>query len=243
MKVTINLISTRKYHVFVEPLLKSVSEYFLLRHSVHVNIFTDALDKEYSAEIPLYKSRRESPVSIQTHKIESYGFPSATLLRYRIMSSIEYDCDYIFYLDVDYLIVSEVDEEIFGPIVAVLHPGFSVVGGGSWCADENSLAYTNPANRKQYFCGGTQGGSKDHYVAVMNLLAERIDDDTRRGVKAEWNDEQHWNWYLSENGGYKILDSSYCMPDREELAKLWKIGHLPKRILALSKDHKEFQQP
>lgn len=234
MNININLIATRKYPVFVQPLINSICKYFLLNHSITINVFTDNQSILYNGE---------DRVKIKQLLVPSYGFPDATLLRYRIMSSIEYDCDYIVYLDVDYLIVSEVGDEILGPIVAVLHPGFSVVGGGSWCTDEKSLAYTKSENRKQYFCGGTQAYSKDHGVAIMRLLAERIDDDTRLGVKAEWNDESMWNWYLSENGGFKVLDSSYCMPDKDELSRLWKIDHLPKRILALSKNHSEFQQP
>lgn len=234
MNINVNLIATRKYPVFVQPLIDSICKYFLLKHTIIINIFTDNT-------IPSYFG--DDRVSIVKHFIPSYGFPAATLYRYAIMSTINYDCDYIVYLDVDYLIIKEVDESILAPIVAVLHPGFAEMGGGSWCNDKNSLAYTKPENRKQYFCGGTQIFSKDHGVAVMRLLAERIEDDSRRGVKAEWNDESHFNWYLSENGGFKVLDSSYCMPDREELTKLWKIDHLPKRILALSKNHAEFQQP
>lgn len=233
MHINVNIIATRKYHVFVQPLIDSVCKYFLLRHEIEINLFND--------RNTLYATDKR--VSIKYHDIPSYGFPMATLMRYRIMSSIKYDCDYICYLDADYLLVGEVSEAILGPIVAVLHPGFAEMGGGSWCSDERSLAYTKPENRKQYFAGGTQAFSKDHGIAIMNLLANRIDTDTANGVKAEHNDESAWNWYLSENAGFKILDSSYCMPDREELAKLWKIDHLPKRILALSKNHSEFQQP
>lgn len=235
MHINVNLIATRKYHVFVQPLIDSISKYFLLRHEITVNVFTDNTHILYTGD---------QRVKIVYHEIPSYGFPDATLLRYRIMSSIEYDCDYIVYLDVDYLIVSEVGENILGPLVAVLHPGFSVVGGGSWSTDEKSLAYVAPEKRVKYICGGTQSGSKEDFSTMMTVLAERIDGDTSRGVKAEWNDEAHVNWYFSEYPeAFKVLDSSYCMPDKEELAKLWKIDHLPKRILALSKNHSEFQQP
>lgn len=234
MHININIIATRRYHIFVQPLIDSICKYFLLRHKITINLFSDDLEKQYDGD---------DRVSVDTWLIDSYGWPEATLLRYRIMSGIHYDCDYIFYLDADYIISSEVDEEILGPIVAVLHPGFSIVGGGSWCTDERSMAFTKPENRENYFCGGTSGGSKDHYVAIMNLLADRIDDDTSRGIKAEHNDEQHWNWYLSQTGGVKILDCSYCMVEQEHLRKLWKIDHLTPKILALSKNHSEFQQP
>ena len=236
MRITVNLIATRKYHVFVQPLIDSICKYFLLRHSININLFFDF------TQASAYKG--DDRVSITYHQIPSYGFPLATLLRYRIMSSIDYDCDYIVYLDVDYLIVSEIDENILGPLVGVLHPGFSVVGGGSWSTDESSLAYVPPEKRIKYICGGTQAGAKDNFIAMINLLADRIDCDTSNGVKAEWNDEAHINWYFSEcPDAFKILDSSYCMPDREELTKLWRINHLPKRILALSKNHSEFQLP
>lgn len=234
MKVAVCLIVTRKYHVFCQPLIDSICKYFLLRHKIEVNIFTDNTELEYVGD---------ERVTIVKHPIPSYGFPEATLFRYHIMTSIEYDCDYIYYLDIDYLCVYEIDENIFGDgLVAILHPGFSCVGGGSWCNDKNSNAYTSPEYRQIYACGGTQGGAYEHYYRAMQQMKLMIDDDEKRGVRCEWNDEQHWNKLLSEQKSFKILDSSYCYVQQPHLQKLWKIDHLTPKILALEKDHKHIRE-
>lgn len=234
-KVVVCLISTRKYHVFVQPLIDSIKKHFLLRHQIEIVLFTDTIDVDYQGD---------GRVKITKDLISSYGFPEATLYRYAIMTSREYECDYIYYLDVDYLIVNEIDEEIFGDgLVAVLHPGFfsGVNGYGSWCDDKESNAYTFPENRKRYYCGGTQGGSSEHYYRAMQKMAREIADDEKRGVKAEWNDEQHWNRLLSELKSFKVLDSGYCMVEQEHLRHQWKIDHIKPKILALDKNHKEIR--
>lgn len=231
MKIAVCLIATHKYNIFVQPLIDSIKKYFLLNHQIEVHLFVDEL-ADYQGD---------DRVMVNQTLIVSYRFPYATLYRYKIMTGKEYDCDYIYYFDVDYLLVDTIDEEIFGDVVAVLHPGFSVVGGGSWCTDKNSNAYTYPENRKQYFCGGTQGGRYEHFYRIMKRLSREIDDDEKRGVKAEWNDEGHWNRLLSELNNFKILDSRYCMVEQQHLRERWKIDHLKPKILALEKNHKEFQ--
>jgi hypothetical protein len=232
MKVVVCLIATNKYKQFVNPLLESIDKYFLVNHEIEVNLFIDEVN---------YRCFISDRVSVVKHKIFSYGFPAATLFRYEIMTSIDYQCDYIYYLDVDYIINDFVDEDIFGNIVAVLHPGFSIVGGGSWCTDKESNAYTYPENRRQYFCGGTSGGAYDYYYPLMKRLKREIEDDENRGVRAEWNDESHLNKTLSELKSFKILDSSYCMPEPIHLRKLWEIDHLTPKILALDKNHSEIR--
>lgn len=232
MKVVICLISTRRYHVFVQPLIDSICKYFLLRHQIEVHLFLDRIEPEYTGD---------ERVKIIKELIPSYKFPEATLYRYAIMTSKKYNCDYLYYLDVDYLIVSEIDEDIFGDIVAVLHPGFARMGGGSWCTDENSNAYTFPENRLQYFCGGTNGGEHKHFFKLMQRLARDIADDEKRGIKAEHNDEAHLNKALSELNKFKILDSSYCMPEPMVLREAWKLTDLIPRILALDKNHCEIR--
>lgn len=230
MKVTICLIATKKYKQFVEPLVRSIDNYFLLRHEVEVVLFTDEIS-------PFEGIGR---IKVTQDLIVSYGFPEATLYRYAIITSREYNCDYLYYLDVDYLIVSEVDESIFGNIVAVYHPGF-YNGGGSWCTDVRSNAYTYPGNRKKYYAGGTQGGRYEYYYPTMQRLKREIENDEKRGVKAEWNDEAHWNKYLSELNEFTALDPSYCMVQQEHLQREWGVDHLPKIILALEKNHEEIR--
>lgn len=229
MKVNVAIISTKRYKIYVQPLIDSMCNYFLLRHPVEISLFTDDLEQQYKGD---------NRVTVVKELIPSYGFPEATLLRYHIITSKDYICDYFYYFDCDYLFVNEVDEEIFGDgLVAVLHPGFSIVGGGSWCNDKNSNSYTFPMFRQHYFCGGTQGGAYEPYYRAMNQMKLMIQDDEERGTRAEWNDEAAWNKILSEHKSFKILNSSYCFVQQPHLQKLWKIDHLVPKILALEKNH------
>tara|TARA_R110000868_G_scaffold177772_2_gene416817 strand:+ start:6848 stop:7558 length:711 start_codon:yes stop_codon:yes gene_type:complete len=231
-QITLLLIATKQYKQFVQPLLEGVKKYFLINHDITVELFVD--------ELGTYNG--DERVKVNQTLIVSYGFPQATLKRYEIMTGKTYSCDYLYYLDIDSAIVDTIDEEIFGNIVAIEHPGFSVLGGGSWCTDEKSNAYTFPENRVKYFCGGTQGGKYEYYYRAMQRMKREINDDEKRGVKAEHNDEGHWNKYLSELKSFKVLDSRYCMVQQPHLQHAWGISHLSAKILALEKNHDEIRK-
>lgn len=232
MKIGILCISTRKYHIFVQQLVDGIKQYFLLNHQIEVHLFTDVLEREFIGD---------DRVKVIKELIPAYTFPTVTLYRYKIFTQKTYDCDYLYYLDIDMAIREIVGEEIFGDIVATKHPGYSVVGGGSWETNKLSTAYTFPEDRVMYFAGGFQGGETEHYYRAMQLMKRNIDEDERNGVMPVWQDESIWNQYLSQLKTFKQLDSSYCMVEQEHLQKLWEIDGLPKRIIALEKNHSEIR--
>lgn len=234
MKVSICLISTRRYHVFVQPLIDSICKYFLLRHQIEINLFTDEI-----REIDYVPNCDR--ITVIQELIPSYKFPEATLYRYAIMTSKKYNCDYMYYLDVDMLLVSEVGDEVFGSIVAVEHPGFSVVGGGSWGNNKASTSYTFPEYRIKYFAGGYSGGEYEKYYDLMKQLKRNIDEDEKNGVRAEHNDETHFNKALSERKDFKILNAGYCMVEQQYLREAWLINNLPVFIIALAKNHSDIR--
>lgn len=239
--VGILLIATNKYKQFVQPLIAALDKNFLPGHQLKIFLFSDGFwDKELTefANCPR--------INIQHIEIPSYKFPQATLYRYKIFTSrgkdIYKDCSHLFYLDVDMGIVSPVGKEILAPITAVRHPGFYISDSGSWGNDPKSLAYTLARERKHYYAGGFQGGSLDHYWAIMTLLANRIDIDEQNGVMAEWHDETHWNWFLANNPVFNELTPEYCMVEQQELRKKWGIDHFQPKIVALAKDHKKLRE-
>jgi histo-blood group ABO system transferase len=228
MKIAINIIATNKYIQFVQPLVDSIEKYFLVDHDITVNLFTDQ-------DAVIYHNRTD----IKIHKIPSYGFPDATLLRYHIMFGIDYDCDYIYYLDADMLINDFVGEEILGSLVAVRHPGYFIEPkSGSWETRIESEACVKPSERKKYYAGGFQGGRTGNYILAMEAIIIDIDIDTKRGVTAIWHDESHWNKLLVDFGsGIHELNPSYCMPQAWSKRVYSKIQHLPAKILALEKSN------
>ncbi len=234
-KVCICLISTGKYGQFVQPLIDSIREFFLLRHRVEIHLFSD--------DVTGIEYENCERVKIIKHGIKSYKFPEVTLYRYKIILMSNYICDYMYYMDVDMRIVREVGEEIFAPLVAVGHPGYSIVGGGAWCDNVQSLAYVAPNKRIKYVAGGFQGGQKDRYLDAIIALHSRINLDESRGIMATWHDESHWNKLYSEHPlEFLVLNSGYCMVENMYQRKLWKIDGLTPYILALDKNHKEIRE-
>jgi len=225
MKIGLLLVSTFKYDIFLQPIIDSLDRYFFRHHNVTIYLFTDKND------LKLVHSDR---INIITIPIEHKPFPYATLYRYKYFTEASHliTTDHVFYSDVDMKFVGAVDREILGDIVSVKHPGFYKGGWGSGACDIKSLAYLPPEDRGVYMAGGFQGGSRDKYIEACSILSQRISEDEKNGVMAEWHDETHWNWFVKKIAkDIKVLDCGYCYPES------WQIPYV-KRILALDKDHK-----
>ena len=232
-KIALCVIATNDYCNFIEPLLVSADYYFLKGHEVDYHLFTNCPDR--------WGMERE----IVHHPIEHQPWPAMTLNRYHIMSGADLSgYDYVYYIDADMRLVAPVGDEILYSYTGVLHPGF-YRGGGDWEVNPQSKAYVNCYSlselRSKYICGGFQGGSS--YWNACHNLSYRIDEDSKKGITAVWNDESHWNKLLTEVGFFfKILDPSYCMVEEPEKRKAWGIDHLEPKIIALKKDHSKYQK-
>jgi histo-blood group ABO system transferase len=228
-KVGLCIIATNGYIDFVSPLLCSADEYFLIGHEVEYHVFSNKGVNKFA------KNR------VITHPISHQPWPAMTLLRYHIMSAVDLSgYDYVYYIDADMRFVAPVGDEIFGQLVAVQHPGY-FRGGGGWETNRNSNAWMPECKRKNYIAGGFQGGSE--YVKAFTHLRQMIDEDMAKGYIAKWHDESYWNRLKSISGGrFKFLDPSYCMVEEPEKRKLWGIDHLQPKIIALAKDHSQYQK-
>ena len=217
MTIGLLLIATRKYKQFVPALLDGVKQYFFKGHKVIVYLFTD--------EPGLYGGFHNM-VEVKEISIPSYGFPEATLLRYRMFTDhsrkLKGDC--LIYSDVDMKIVDHVGTEILPHVglIATQHPGFFAKGGN-------------------YFAGGFQGGSRNEYIKAAKTMAGWIDTDERNGTRKEWHDESNWNLYLTQHPAEKILSPSYCMVDQSRLQYAWGIAQFKPIIYAITKDHKSIR--
>lgn len=234
-QIGVTLIATNKYKLFVQPLLNSIQKNFLKKHDVKIFLFTDEPAKyNYNGDI------------LQV-KIESYKFPYATLYRYKIITenALLFDqLDYIYYMDVDMDIVADVGEEVFSSfLLSVKHPGYFHGGWGSPNYPNGTTSYLPPEQRKTYYAGGFQGGNANEYLKCAKNLSERITEDERRGIVAEWHDETHWNTYLnSGQTPFVSLPPTHCMVEQKNLRKLWKIDKMEPKIIALAKNHIELRK-
>ncbi len=242
-RIALMLIATNKYTDFVKPLLKSVDKWFLTDHKVDVYLFTNLVDEKRVIDL-LEEYRPINRVSLAVREIEHQPWPMMTLLRYNMFKSIEQELegnyDYIFYSDVDMLFIDKVGDEILGTgLTATVHPGFYNKPREQFTYETNPLsyAYIQPDQGRFYFAGGFQGGTTESFLTVIRECSSGVTADLSNKIIAVWQDESHWNRYLSDyKGKLTKLSPSYCFPES------W--NHLPfqRKLLALDKDHKEFRK-
>jgi histo-blood group ABO system transferase len=237
-RVGVILICTRKYDVFLQPLIDSMEKFFFTGEPYDIYLLTD----KPQAHLEAVRG------TISVREIPAYRFPFATLYRYKSMVEHKdvFTSQNLYYLDVDMKFVAEVGDEIFGGgLVAVQHPGYYLGGWGSRRTQHASLFYVPQAFWNDYYCGGFQGGRKDSYLKMAEVLSEMIDQDLdiaknirythNDGILAEYHDESAYNWYLKvKESPAMVLNPSYCYPES------WNIPY-EKKLLALDKNHKEIR--
>jgi hypothetical protein len=229
MKIALCIVATNNYINFVEPLLESAEAFFLKGHDVTYHIFTN------QTFITAYHN-------VECHTIEHKPWPAMTLNRYAFILSTDLSTyDFIYYIDADSLFVAPIGDEILKDMIVVSHPGYYAKGGGSWESNDKSTAYVAQYFRKHYVCGGFQGGSQ--FIKIAYDLHYNILNDKDDGVTAIWHDESHLNYlYSCYHETFTRLDCSYMMPESIEKRKAWHINHIEPKILALEKDHKNYQK-
>lgn len=215
------------------------------------------INKQVSREILLnsvsFLRNRKDLTIIPTDPIE---WPMGTLMRYTLFLQEEEklkDYDYIFYLDVDMRIVGTVGDDIMGDgLTMAKHPMYALARRyippyepnpestayiprfGQIIADENG----NPRLEPLYAAGGFQGGKSAAFIKAMHSMKKAIDKDLiEKNYIAIWNDESHWNYYLSQNHPAVVLHPGYIYPDsliKEYYVSIWGRDYEPK-IVTLTK--------
>jgi len=199
VKIALLIVSTGKYKIYVNDLIKTSDRFFLKNHEVEYFIFTDEL-------ITLESSRVINQIIIE-HK----PWPYPTLLRYKHFTdnSSKLDSfDYIYYVDSDMIFENVVNDEIFSDITCVVHPWF-VGNRGTPENNPKSLAFISDKINFQYMAGAFFGGSKGCMLNMFQFIANQIDIDYSRGLIAKWHDESHSNKFFILYST-KVLTPEYC---------------------------------
>lgn len=230
MRIGILCIATGNYKLMIQNLVNGIEKNFLPGSERTIYLFTDK------------PGNYQSGLKIEQIKIPPYKFPEATMLRYEIFTSRTYDCDYLYYSDVDMGFVEKIGYEFLGDIVAVRHPGFFRNACNSWERNKLSKCYIPEDKRKHYYCGGIQGGQMDFYYSAMIVMRDWISEDLRNGIIPKWHDETAWNAFLSGCNYKTEFDCSYCMPEAMSKRISWGIEKITPKILALEKDFKFMRQ-
>lgn len=235
--IGILLIATRKYKVFIKPLLEQIDKFFLPKEELTIFLFTD---EEF-----VY-NEHDYDFTVRQRRIPPYKFPEATIYRYKTFDKHSEDlkeCSHLFYLDVDMEIVAPIGSEfLVDGLLAVKHPGtYATDRWGSPNTSEESTAWFPAVYRKHYGCGGVNGGKAEHFLEMCKVLAENIEEDERNGVMAEWHDETHANKYWSyiKPELVTMLSPSYCIPGKYKEA--WGLAEFESKIVAIDKDHQQIR--
>lgn len=229
------------YWPYLKDVVEDAKERFLKNHKVDFFTWSDMPENvSYGATV------------FPTEPVE---WPFPTLMRYHLFLQQEEalkDYDYIFYLDVDMRIVGEVGDEILGQgLTMAEHPMYALRREyiPPYEPNPQSAAYINrfgaivDDNGKKHFkplyaAGGFQGGVASEFIKAMKEMRKSIDKDFMNNYTAIWNDESHWNKYLSEyRGQITVLTPSYVYPDsliNEYYVRIWGCNYQPK-IVTLTK--------
>lgn len=186
---------------------------------------------------------------------EPVTWPAPTLMRYHLFLNEEEklkEYDYIFYMDADMRVVGTVGDEILcDGITAAEHPMYSLrkeyippyepnVESAAYIKRPGKVLVDESGNKRfkpYYYAGGFQGGVAKKFISAMKILKAGVDKDFNNNYVAIWNDESHWNKYLSENEPGVVLSPAYIYPDsliKEYYEPLWGRSYEPK-IITLTK--------
>lgn len=232
MKIAVLNIATGRYIDLFERSKQHISDNFLTSHNVDLFLFTDS-DREFS----------DDRINIKKYFIKKRGYPGDTLFRYHYFLLAEKELlkyDYVYYIDVDMNVVSPVGEEIFGDLVATLHPGYYNRSGATFENRLESTAYVDPSDTGPYFCGGFQGGSPEFYLNASREISNNINMDGKKNIIALWHDESHWNSFLRKQKPTLTLNPEFCYP--QENYSWLKQFKDTKKIVCLIKDEKNLRE-
>lgn len=223
--IAVLLIASGKYEQYINNLVNSINEKFMLNHEKRIIVFTDS-DLEYNGIIKI--------------KCQKKGWPYDTMMRFDLFSTHQNsynDCEYVVYLDSDMIIVDEVKDNILKDMFGVVHPGFFYHRGlGDFETNTNSTACITPDIIRNifYFQGCFFGGKFGNFFNLVEYCRENQNKDFSNGIIARWHDESHLNKYFSINKPFPI-DPGYAYPEN------WNIP-FKKRIIHLAKNHSDMRK-
>ncbi len=206
-KVGILYIVTGRYVVLWPEFIESLREKFLPDCEKHVYLFSDQDDFFTPAPDITYIHMEHRP------------WPYSTLLRYHtFLEHVDkwQDCDYMFYLNADYIFWKTVTRDMIFPgpeggIISVLVPKCVDAAPDEFPYERSpeSRACIPFGQGKYYYAGGFNGGPAKDFLAMSRAIDEATQDDLDRGVIAAWHDESQLNRYLLDNPPAVVLPKTY----------------------------------
>ena len=211
-KVTLNLIATNGYTVYLNDIIQSAKDYFMRDTELSFIIYTNSINISESDRIKVVN-------------IENEPWPAPTLKRFHYFCKawdIIEKSDFSFYIDVDSSFRKSFDfshlESILSKdeirMIGTLHPGYYGTQGTPE-RRVNSTAYISKDMNNRYFCGGFFGGKSSDFLNISRRLRDNIDIDLGNGIVAIWHDESHINNYFLDYPPSIVLGEGFSCPEEQ----------------------------
>jgi hypothetical protein len=204
--ITLNLIATNSYTIFLDNIIKSAKEFFANDCSLKFIIYTNSDDIVDDKEITIIK-------------IDNEPWPLPTLKRFHYFLLAENEIlksDFSFYIDVDSIFTRNLNmSEILqfeSGLIGTLHPGY-IGKTGTPERNPNSTAYIPMSINRPYFCGGFFGGDSRSFIDMSIHIRDSIDQDLRNNIMAIWHDESHLNKYFLIKEPSVVLGDGFTEPE------------------------------
>jgi hypothetical protein len=192
--VTLNLIATNKYSIFLDGIMESARNLFVNDCKLKFIIYTN-------------DESTENYEDVKKIQVDNEPWPMPTLKRfhYFIRAKKEIlESDFSFYIDVDSLFKKELKISDISTndkfLAGTLHPGFiNANQQGTPERNPKSRAFIELGGNDSYYCGGFFGGDSESFISMAETISGNIDLDLGDGIIAIWHDESHLNRYFLEN--------------------------------------------
>ena len=218
------IIGTNGYHEFILNLLNSLDLQAIERSSHEFIVLTDSPSDVLESEV-----YRQLSNQIKVAKVEPYGWPEATLFRFKLMLE-HWDIasnPFVGYLDADCLI-RDTKRFLNGPdlsdeslIYFVAHPGYfksplwkrlaiASPVRGVFETRKSSEAFV-PFRRRfgTYVCGGHWFGGREPIRRMLEDLDYCVERDLQKDIVARFHDESHVNRFL-QNAKVELLTPEWA---------------------------------
>jgi hypothetical protein len=221
IRIAILTIATGKYPIFLDGLIDSAENHFMLGHEKEYFVFTDYIE---------YKNK--STDKVNNIEQRHLGWPYDTMMRFHMFLSIKerlLEFDYVFFLNANMIFERNVGLEILpveenSYLVGVKHPGFHLGIAIDWAGDLKKIEFPYERNPEischikkgddlHYFQGCFNGGRSTEWVEMCRCLSEMTDSDISKDLIPIWHDESYLNWYFSKRK-VKVLPPVYGLPEQ-----------------------------
>jgi hypothetical protein len=213
-KVTLNLIATNNYTIFLDDVIESARNLFVNDCELIFIVYTNSNQKFDSPDI--------KKIDIDN---EPWPMPTLKRFHYFLLAKEEIlESDFSFYVDVDSMFrkplnLSDMISKDQG-LIGTLHPGFVLIETwnplGTPELDPRSRAFIKRGKNKHYFCGGFFGGDSNSFIKMSENIRENVNLDLNDGIIAIWHDESHLNRYFLDNPPASILGIGFSCPGEYE---------------------------